>query len=63
MEIADKQKITFNDEFIKIIQEMLEIFNLTSERNLLTYLKQFDKPTVCAKKMVSGNKLLPKNFL
>ncbi len=53
-EINQTKELTFTDQFIKISDDILEIFNVSSKKNLLSYLRQNDKPTVCAKKMISG---------
>lgn len=53
-EIKDQKELTFTDQFIKICDDILEIFNVSSKKNLHSYLRQNDKPTVCAKKMISG---------
>jgi len=58
MEIEKKaeKELTFTDQFIKICDDILEIFNVSSKKNLLSFLRQNDRPTVCAKKMISGKK-------
>jgi hypothetical protein len=53
-EIEEQKELTFTDQFIKICDDILEIFNVSSKKNLLSYLRQNDKPTVCAKNMISG---------
>jgi len=56
-EIKETKELTFTDQFIKISDDILEIFNVSSKKNLLSYLRQNCQPTVCGKKMISGRKL------
>lgn len=54
---------TFKDEFIKITNDFLKIFNVNKKDKLFKYLQMNDVSLVCAKKLSKGKKIIFYTFI